>query len=61
MELQVTYPKHTAQSLSDYLSFKFVPNRSTHSTFHLLRELCRRNVKPVIGREITEKALGSAP
>ena len=55
--LQVTYPEHTAQSLSDYLNFKHVPHRSTHATFHVLRELCRRNGKPVIGREITEKAL----
>lgn len=55
--LEQTYPEHTGQTLSDYLNFKLVKERSTHSTFHVLRELCRRNQKPVIGREITEKAL----
>ena len=52
-----TYPEQTARSLSDYLVFGYVPSRTTNSTFHILRELCRKNKKPVEGREVTEKAL----
>ncbi|GAQ87976.1 hypothetical protein KFL_003910020 [Klebsormidium nitens] len=55
--LQTTYPENTAQTLGEYLNFKYTAGRSTHATFHLLRELCRKNGKPTIGREVTEKAL----
>ena len=55
--LETTWPEQSARSLSDYHNFAYVKDRSTHATFHFLRELCRKNGKPVVGREITEKAL----
>ena len=55
--LETTWPEQSARSLSDYHNFAFVKGRSTHATFHFLRELCRKNGKPVEGREITERAL----